>query len=351
MHPRIFGAYEEPESGSRDLAAIVMHPTSNFMGHYLISPLAERGICCLGLNSRYAGNDNVLIMERVIQDLGAGVGFLRQRGYRKIFLVGNSGGAALSAFYQAQAEQLTITRTAAGDPIDLSPADLPPVDGIVLSAAHPGRARVLEEWLDPAVIDERDPDATDPLLDLYHPEGPKPPFEAAFVEAFRTAQRARRDRIEAWVQTRLEALRARGDGAAADEAFVIYRTHADPRFIDLALDPNDRSPGSIWGNPQAVNRAANAVGRYTTLTAFMSQWSSRSQADGPDNLARTTVPILFLDHTADASAFPSTRARWLGAAGDRAQAVEIKGGDHYLRGRPDLISFSADEIARWAGSL
>lgn len=43
------------------------------MGHYLIQPLAERGVACLSLNSRYVGNDTLLRMERVIQDLGASV--------------------------------------------------------------------------------------------------------------------------------------------------------------------------------------------------------------------------------------------------------------------------------------
>ena len=42
----------------------------------------------------------LLLMERVIQDLGAGVQFLRAQGYDKIVLVGNPGGASLSAFYQ-----------------------------------------------------------------------------------------------------------------------------------------------------------------------------------------------------------------------------------------------------------
>jgi hypothetical protein len=58
LRPRIYGAYSQPaRDGGSKVAAIVMHPASNFMGHYLIAPLAERGICCMGLNSRYAGND------------------------------------------------------------------------------------------------------------------------------------------------------------------------------------------------------------------------------------------------------------------------------------------------------
>lgn len=69
LRPRIYGAWMEPP-GPKRVAAIVMHPASNFMGHYLIAPLAARGVACMGLNSRYAGNDTLLLMERVIQTWG-----------------------------------------------------------------------------------------------------------------------------------------------------------------------------------------------------------------------------------------------------------------------------------------
>ena len=92
------------------------------MGHYLIGPLADRGIACLGLNSRYAGNDTVLLMERVLQDLGAGVKFMRDElGCDRVVLVGNSGGAALAACYQAQAEHFSAEAMVDGDPTPSSP--------------------------------------------------------------------------------------------------------------------------------------------------------------------------------------------------------------------------------------
>ncbi|WP_397474483.1 alpha/beta hydrolase [Pusillimonas sp.] len=348
LHPRIYGAWREP-TGSRRVAAIIMHPTSNFMGHYLIAPLAQRGVACMGLNSRYAGNDTLLLMERVIQDLGAGVRYLRERGYERVVLIGNSGGAALAAFYQSQAEQLTAHQFPHGVPTHLHPDDLPPADGIVLCAAHLGRSRLLRDWIDPSVTDEHDPLSHDPELDMYEPRH-QVPYAPTFLERFSAAQASRIARIEQWVLRRLELLRAT-PGAPDNQVFLIHRTHADPRCLDLTLDPNDRAPGSVWGDARAVNYAASAMGRTTSLTAFLSQWSSYSQADGPDNLARTSVPVLLLTYTADQSTFPSTRDAWRHAGGARIRNVDIPGGNHYLHGQPDLIELAADEITQWALNL
>jgi pimeloyl-ACP methyl ester carboxylesterase len=345
LRPRIFGAYAEP-TGEKRMAAIVMHPSSNFMGHYLIEPLARRGMACLGLNSRYAGNDTLLLMERVIQDLGAGVKFMRSLGYEKIILIGNSGGAALTSFYQAQAEKLTARQFVDGDETGLCTEDLPPVDGIALCAAHEGRSKLLLDWIDPSLTDERDVMSVDPSLDLYDPLH-NVPYAEDFLRRFKTAQRARRDRIEAWVIERLGRLRST-PGAPRDQVFTIYRTHADPRCVDLSLDANDREPGSVWGEARFVNYSANAMGRVTSLTAFLSQWSSRSQADGPGNLSKTSVPALLMTYTADQSTFPSTRDAWMSAGGHRILNVDVHGGNHYLAGQPKLIAQVADTIAQWA---
>ncbi len=361
LRPRIYGAYAAPSatgvSRGRRIGAVVMHPASNFMGHYLIAPLAERGITCLGLNSRYAGNDTVLLMERVLQDLGAGVKFMREAlGCERVVLIGNSGGAALAAYYQAEAERFTAETMVDGDPSHIVAADLPPADGLALCAAHEGRSHLLLRWIDPSLVDEHDGRSLDPALDMYDPanwaDGAAAParFEASFLARFLAAQRTRRDRIETRVRERLAALRAT-PGGPRDEAFIVYRTHADPRCLDLALDANDRRPGSVWGDARSVNFSANAMGRTTSLTAFLSQWSSASRAGGPENLARTTVPTLLLTYTADQSTFPSTRDAWLAAGAGRIRNVDIVGGDHYLAGRTDLQLRVADEIAAFAESL
>ncbi|TFZ05129.1 alpha/beta hydrolase [Ramlibacter henchirensis] len=354
LRPRIYGAWTEPV-GPKKVAAIVMHPASNFMGHYLLAPLAERGVACMGLNSRYAGNDTLLLMERVIQDLGAGVHFLHGQGYDKVVLVGNSGGASLAAFYQAQAENLTIDRMLDGDPAGLSPQDLPPVQGLALCAAHEGRSHLMRRWIDPSVFDEADPLSANPDLDMYDPAN-GPPYPPQFLARFQEAQQGRLARIDHWVQERLAVLRGlKAPGSPRDQVFVIHRTHADPRCLDLSLDPNDREVGSVWGvgaaGARAVNYAASQMGRITSLTAFLSQWSPRSRADGPGNLAKTSVPVLLHTYTADQSTFPSTRDAWLSAARGRIRNIDVKGGNHYLAGQPKLVEQVADEMAAWMKAL
>ena len=354
LRPRIYGAWMQP-SGPKRAAAIVMHPTSNFMGHYLIAPLAERGIACMGLNSRYAGNDTLLLMERVLQDLGAGVQFLRAQGYDKVVLVGNSGGAALSCFYQAQAERLTIATMVDGDPAGLSPQDLPPVEGLALCAAHEGRSTLMRHWIDPSVTDEHDGLSCDSSLDMYDPRN-GPPYAPEFLARFRQAQQQRYQRLDDRVRERLRHLRSlQAPGTPRDEVFAVYRTHADPRFLDLSLDTNDRDVGSVWGagahGARAVNYAASQMGRVTSLTAWLSQWSPHSRADGPANLARTSVPALLCTYTADASTFPSTRQAWLAAGGSRIRAIDVRGGNHYLAGQPELVRETSEVIADWILSL
>lgn len=346
--PLIYGVLVSPPGATH--AGIVMHPASNFMNHYLLDPLADRGMALLALNSRYYGGDSTLIMERVIQDLGAGVKFLREQGYRSVSLLGNSGGAALVAFYQSQAEKLTIVDTPAGDPVDLTPEDLPPADGIALLAGHPGRAQLLTNCMDAAVVDERDPLRSDPELDIYDKRH-GPPFSAEFVARVRARQRQRSDAITAWAKARLAQLRAI-PGGPRDEAFVVHRTYGDPRFVDITLDPNDRPPGGNRGDtPQQANLSPSNLGRFSTLTSWLSQWSMESRATGPENLRHTSVPVLQVEYGADGGVFPSDVAAWSAAGGARVQNHRIAGATHYLKGQDDKRARIADLVADWSSAL
>ena len=215
--------------------------------------------------------------------------------------------------------------------------------------AHPGRGHIMAAWIDASVISEDDPLGVDPALDIYNPEH-GPPFAPDFVATVRAAQRARVERITARAHARLRYLHGRKEGPR-DEAFLVYRTMADPRVTDLTLDPNDRPPESIWGEPRAINYGANNVGRFTSLTSWLSQWSPESRADGPACLARTSVPVLNLEFSADSAVLPGDIELWSDAAGSREDYHRIAKATHYMDGQPELLAQVVELISGWARGL
>ena len=311
--------------------------------------LPELGVTLLALNTRYLNDDAHLIFEHIIDDVGAGVRYLREEGFERIILLGNSGGASTVALYQAEAENLTITDTAAGDPVRLSTKTLPPANGIALFGAHPGRSLLLLKWIDPSVTDENDPLAIDPKLDIFNPKN-GPPFDSQFVSKIRNAQRERSALITDRTKKRLSILRKNLKGPR-DEAFIVYRTCADPRFFDLSLDANDRKLGMVWGDPYRLNYGTRDIARFTTLTSWMSQWSLDSRAHGPNALARTSVPVLNLEFTADTNALPSDIAMWSAAAGERLEFHRIIGATHFLIDQPEKRAEVGELISNWAKGL
>ena len=74
----------------RRTAVVFCHPTANFLGHYALPGLAERGFGAIGLTTRYVGNDTSLILENCLLDIGAMVRHLKSSGYEQVVLVGNS---------------------------------------------------------------------------------------------------------------------------------------------------------------------------------------------------------------------------------------------------------------------
>jgi hypothetical protein len=346
--PRIYGRIED-EGCSKNVAYVVVHPTNNFMNHYLLGPLRQRGRAILAINTRYLANDTMLLMERAIQDLGAAVRYLRDRDYRKIVLIGNSGGGALAAFYQQQAECLTLKDTPDGRPFSITQEDLPAADAVALLCAHPGRSYTLTDWIDPSVKDEHDLDATDPSLDMYNTAN-GPPYDADWLQRYRAAQLARNECITDHALARLRTLEESTENAASDEAFIVHRTMADPRFLDVSLDRNDRVPGTVWGDPRTVNYAPNNIARFCTLRSFLSQWSWRcSRAKGPECLRETSVPVLNVDYTADQIVFPSQIHAWSNAAGGRCTDYAIRGINHYPQSSKEAVNRIADVLVDWGG--
>jgi len=339
------------EDCSKDVAYILAHPNVNYMHHYLIDPLQRRGRAAMGINTRYIGSDSMLLMERVIQDIGVGVKYLREQGYKRVVFIANSGGGAIGCLYQAQAEKLTITHTPDGRPIDLVQEDFPALDAIALSCVHLGRSHTLQSGLDPSVLDERDWLGTDPDLDMFNPKN-GPPFDRDWLDAYRKAQKARHDRITDWVLARLREIdNMPKEAEIKDQPFIIHRTCARPQMLDPTLDPNDRPPGqAIWGSARASNYAPTILGRLSTLRSYLSQWSELSVADGPARLAETTCPVINIEFSADEGTYPSDVKQYSEAAGDRAEYYLLPGARHYpflQENSEALIGELADVIVEW----
>jgi alpha-beta hydrolase superfamily lysophospholipase len=313
--------------------------------------MARRGMHVLCAGSRYARNDTALIMEKVVLDFAAYVRHAKEAwGYERVVLAGWSGGGSLSLLYQAEAEHPTLTHTPAGDPVDVAGAKPVPADAVIFQAAHVSRAVMLAEVIDPSVRDEDDPDDRDVELDLYDPRNPhRPPYSPEYIARYRAAQLARIRRRTAWVRDRLERFRTRG-GAEVERGFVTHRTLADPRFLDPALDPNDRPIGTCYlGNPETVNTGPVGIGRFSTLRAWLSQWSvDDTNAHGEKCAARIRVPLLAIENSAD-DAVPQPHTRRIfdaTASADKAFCV-IKGATHYYVGQPELMESAIDLTLEW----
>ena len=120
--------------------------------------------------------------------------------------------------------------------------------------SHISRHGTLTQWIDASITDETDPERRDPALDLYG-EDIEPPYTQAFLESYRTAQIARNRKITAWVKHKLQELADKGR-ENEEFAFVTHGTMADPRWLDPAIDPNDRKPGWCYlGEPELLTMA------------------------------------------------------------------------------------------------
>jgi pimeloyl-ACP methyl ester carboxylesterase len=338
----------KPDAPS-DTIVIFMHPMG--IMHYLPLPgaLAEAGIHVLTAVSRYPNNDSALIMEKVAIDLGRWVAHAREvLGYAKVVLAGWSGGGSLALFYQAEAADPQVTHTPAGEAFPMAEAKLPPVDGIMLLAAHVSRAQTLTEWLDASVSDEAGP-VRDPKWNLYSPEAPQPPYSADFLAEYAARQVARTNRITAWAQATLAELKAR-EGPHAERAFIVHGTMAAPCWLDPTVDPNDRQPGRCYlGDPKLINDSPGGLGRFTTLRSWLSQWSLKSNASSLKVGHRIRVPVLVVGNTADDACTPSHTQRLFDCVvnAPSRELQLVHGATHYYAFQPDHLKRAAGIVTDW----
>ena len=338
------GLYHRGVGRKPKVAVIATHYQIDFSEHYLADYLATRGIGFLGWNTRFRGFESTFLLDHALVDIGVGVRWLREvQGIETVVLLGNSGGGSLMAAYQAQAVHHHVT------PLDgMRPAagltDLPPADGYVASAAHPGRPDVLTAWMDASVTDENDALATDPDLDLFS-ERNGPPYSAHFVARYRAAQIARNEAITDWAEAELRRVKAAG---FSDRPFTVLRTWADPRMVDPTLEPTKRQPNLCYaGPPVKANRSAYGIAAACTLRNWIGMWSLRhAQTRAEPHLALIDCLALVINADQDTGVYPSDARRIHDALGSADKSRLSIDTDHYFT-TPGARSEQADTIAKW----
>ena len=368
-----------PGSAPRPRAWVcVMHPRVDFTRHYSIAALVAAGYGVLAALSRSPNNDTDTEHEALVLDVAACVRFAREKlGAERVALLGNSGGGSLFAFYQAQASLAPEARLAtspAGTPTRFATATMPRADAMIYLAAHRGQGKVLGACIDPSVVDEADPRATDPSLDMYDVNnGFAPPpawsaYDADFVKRFRKGQLDRVARLDQKAREMLaaaESARAESEAPGFDarpfaeqqavlkrRAFepvlVVYRTMANLNYATQALDPSPREYGSLLSDrPDLMNWSAMGFARTCTPRAWLSTWSAlASNASLEANVTRIAEPTLFVAAARDREVYPKTDVEPVGAAiaARDATVVTLEGARHYFE--PDFGEKTAPDVDR-----
>lgn len=354
----------------------LMHPRQDLARHHLIPILLDAGVAVWAQGSRTVNNDLTLIHEEALLDAAAGIVALRDRGFEHIVACGPSGGATLYAFYTQQASREPgerITVTPGGKRIALDDATMPVPDAAIFLAPHPGQGELLLGCIDGAVADELDPLSTVPELDIFDEANGfrEPPnssdYASEFLARYRQAQQARVARIDAHARHLIaERMAAKERFASSKKAvdrraatmskvITVYRTDADPRTLDLSLDPSDRPYGSIHGRrPDLINFGITGFGRLTTADAWLSTWSGLSSNAAFVKCApEVRIPSLFIEYTGDQATFPSVALEMFNAIGAADKSHERIVGTHF-GGSPDPDgppggAISGRAIVEWLG--
>jgi pimeloyl-ACP methyl ester carboxylesterase len=335
-------------------AVILSHPRADFSVHYACPLLAAAGYAVLGFGTRYMNNDTDCIHERAALDVKMMADEVIRRGAESVVMLGNSGGASLTA---------------------LAHVEYGVGDGWVGLAAHPGEGVSMSQLIDPSVADESDPFSVVPELDMYNPDNgwlPWPEqstYDRGWLARYRAAQLARVARLDAIALESIEfSEAARRSARMVDRAtdpkawrywqaravwskyMVIYRTLANPAYIDLSIDPDDRPMGSLFAHPDPMegNYRRNGLARTMTARGWLSTWSELSSAARMSaTMPKITVPTLLIHPTADTEIRRREAVDIYEASGASDKTLlEIKGAPHYLEGfRPQALQMVINWLA------
>src|SRR5678816_1512498 len=132
---------------------------------------------------------------------------------------------------------------------------------------------------------------------------------------------------------------------ACEPVMVVYRTNANPAYVDQTIDPSGRDYGSLLSErPDLMNYAALGFARTCTPRAWLSTWSGlSSNADLVANAARIAEPTLAIHAGRDREVFPRDIAA-LERAIPNKRLVTLDDARHYFEGEPGHVDAVMDLI-------
>ena len=337
-------------------AVILSHPRGDFSVHYACPLLAAAGYAVLGFGTRYMGNDTDCLHEACIVDVKTVHDEMRRRGAEAVVLLGNSGGGSLMALAQAE---LGIG------------------DGWVGHGRPPGRGRVHAAGDRPLGGRRADPfRAACPSSTCTTPTtaGARGPSPAPTTGTGSPGTGPRRSSGSPgstrwprprWPTARTRAPRLAGVDKTADPRrwrdlrtrtvamryLTIYRTLADPAYLDLSIDPDERPLGQPLRLPRPARRELwpRRPGPHDDRAGLAVDVvrACRAHAKLADTMPQVPVPTLLVHPTADTEIRVRQANEIVANAGaDDVTYVEMKGAPHYLEGhRPQALSHVAEWMA------
>src|SRR5262249_2133760 len=141
--------------------------------------------------------------------------------------------------------------------------------------------------------------------------------------------------------------------AAYTPIFHVWRTDADPRCIDLSIDPSDRKPGSLWGSDLiASNYGCIGFARTCTAESWLSSWSAISSNASFERCGSDLeLPTLMVEYTGDSAVFPEdAELIFRSLASRRKVRYRVRGNHHgqaLSAGEPAGQEICGQHIQTW----